>query len=124
MASSSPAGGGASSVGAKDSVIRKDVEPGQVGEQREVGLGVVCPMPAVDFDDAIGEFEGRRDKRRKVRFLKNNPRGGVGERINCVEARHIMDHYQVDVGEESEGVQWRVGKRHGVFFRDRVASLQ
>ena len=48
---------------------RKDVEPGQVGEQREVGLGVVCPMPAVDFDDAIGEFEGRRVERRKVQSL-------------------------------------------------------
>ena len=113
MPSSSPSGGG-TSVGAKDSVRAKDVEPCQVGEQREVGRGVLCPMPAVDFDDAIGEFEGRRDKRRKVRFLKNNPRGGVGERINCVEARHIMDHYQVDVGEESDDVQWRVGKRNGV----------
>ena len=75
-------------MGAKDSVIRKDVEPGQVREQREVGLGVVCPMPAVDFDDAIGEFERRRVDRRKVHFLKNSPRDGVGERLDVVEAPH------------------------------------
>ena len=56
-------------MGAKDSVRRKDVEPGQVREQREVGRGVVCPMPAMDFDDAVGEFEGRRDKRCKVQSL-------------------------------------------------------
>ena len=87
MANSSPAGGGAFSVGAKDSVRRKDVEPGQVREQREVGLGVVCQMPAVDFDDAIGGCEGRRDKRRKVHFLKNNPRDIVRKRIHGLPNR-------------------------------------
>ena len=69
MASSSPAGGGAFSEGAKDSVRRKDVEHAQVGERREVGWGVVCPMPAVDFDDVVGEFEGGRVERRKVQSL-------------------------------------------------------
>ena len=87
MVNSSPAGG-ASSVGAKDTTRRKDVEPGQFGEQREVGWGVVCQMPAMDFDDAIGEFERRRVDRRKVHFLKNSPRDGVGERLDVVEAPH------------------------------------
>ena len=101
----------------------KEVEPGQVGEQREVGLGVVCPMPAMDFDDAVGDFDGQVE-RRKVQSLKNNPHDTVGKRINHVEARHVVDHHQVGVGEEADGVQWRVGKRHGVLFRDRVASVQ
>ena len=121
MANSSPAGDAASSVGAKDSMRRKDVKPGQVGEQREVGLGVVCPIPAVDFDDAIGEFERRRDKRRKLQFPKNNPRDGVGERLNHVEARHVVDH-QVDVGEESESGEW--ANTTGFVLSARAASLQ
>ena len=100
---------------------RKDVKPGQVGEQREVGLGVVCPIPAVDFDDAIGEFERRRDKRRKLQFPKNNPRDGVGERLNHVEARHVVDH-QVDVGEESESGEW--ANTTGFVLSARAASLQ
>ena len=107
-------------MGAKDSVRRKDVEHAQVGERREVGWGVVCPMPAVDFDDVVGEFEGGRVERRKVHFPKNNPRDGVGER-NHVEARQVIDH-QVDVGEESESSEWP--NATGFVFRDRVASLQ